>query len=109
MMFLRLCPKKLFDINFEQTGNQKMPVWTVFHAMISHNVYCPTNIGYYQAIAAPPTDFNTVYTVLKLADLREKFSRERNGQSVSLLNHLKQGLLPWNVSCNVFSIKVAVI
>ena len=29
-----------------------------------------------------------------LGDLREKFSRERSGQSVSLLNHLKQGLLP---------------
>ena len=31
-----------------------------------------------------------------LGDLREKFSRERSGQRVSLLNHLKQGLLPWN-------------
>ena len=31
-----------------------------------------------------------------LGDLREKFSRERSGQCVSLLNHLKQGLLPWN-------------
>ena len=26
----------------------------------------------------------------------KKFSRERSGQSVSLLNHLKQVLLPWN-------------
>ena len=67
-VFLRLCPKKLFDINFERTGNQKMPGWTVFHAMISHRVYGPTNIGYCQAIAAPPTDFNTVYTVLKTAE-----------------------------------------
>ena len=31
-----------------------------------------------------------------LGDLRKKFSRERSGQSVSLLNHLTQGLLPWN-------------
>ena len=31
-----------------------------------------------------------------LGDLREKFSRERSGQGISLLNHLKQGLLPWN-------------
>ena len=67
-VFLRLCPKKLFDINFERTGNQKMPGWIVFHAMISHKVYGPTNIGYFQAIAAPPTDFNTVYTVLKRAE-----------------------------------------
>ena len=31
-----------------------------------------------------------------LGDLRKKFSREHSGQSVSLLNHLTQGLLPWN-------------
>ena len=35
-VFLRLCPEKLFDINLERTGNQMMPGWTVFHAMISH-------------------------------------------------------------------------
>ena len=29
-VFLRLCPGKLYDINFERTGNQKMPGWTVF-------------------------------------------------------------------------------
>ena len=67
-VFLRLCPKKLFDINFERTGNQKMPGLTAFHVMISHKVYGPTNIGYFQAIATPPTDFNTVYTVLKRAE-----------------------------------------
>ena len=33
---------------------------------------------------------------LQLGDLRRNFSRERSDQSVSLLNHLKQGLLPWN-------------
>ena len=60
--------RKLFDINFERTGNQKMPRWTVFHAMISHRVYDPTNIGYCQLIAVPPTDFNTVYTVLARAE-----------------------------------------
>ena len=37
-----------------------------------------------------------------------KISRERSCQSVSLLNHLNQGLSPRN-SCNVFSIKFAVI
>ena len=29
-VFLRLCPGKLSDINFERTGNKKMPGWTVF-------------------------------------------------------------------------------
>ena len=44
-----------------------MPGWTVFHALISTKVYGPTSIGYYQVIAAPPSDLNTVYTVLKRA------------------------------------------
>ena len=45
-----------------------MPGWTVFHALISTKVYGPTSIGYCQAIAAPPSDLNTVCTVLKRAD-----------------------------------------
>ena len=65
VVFLRVCSKKLFDINFERTDNQKMLGWTVLHAMISHGVRGPTNIGYCQAIAA---DCKTVYTVLKRAE-----------------------------------------
>ena len=52
-VFLRLRPKKLFDINFERTGNQKMPGWTVFHAMISHRVYRSTNVGYCKQLLHP--------------------------------------------------------
>ena len=37
---------------------------------------------------------STGISIYRLGDLREKISRERSGQSVSLLNHLKQGLLP---------------
>ena len=66
--FLSLCPKKLFEIDFQRSEKQNMPGWTVFHALISTKVYGPTSIGYCQAIAAPPSDFNTVYTVLKRAD-----------------------------------------
>ena len=48
-------------------------------------------------------------TLLFLGDLREKFSRERSGQSVFLFNHLKQGCYHGTVSCYVSSIKFAVI
>ena len=48
-------------------------------------------------------------SVAQLGDLRQKFSRERSGQSVSLLNHLSKDCYPETVSCNVFSIKFAVI
>ena len=67
-VFLRLCPTKLLEIDFQRSEKQKMPGWTVFHALISTKVYFPTSIGYCQAIAAPPSDLNTVYTVLKRAD-----------------------------------------
>ena len=58
-----------------------MPGWTVFHALISTKVYGPTSIGYCQAIAAPPSDPNTVYTVLRRAD--SMF--QRSGQSEVIL------------------------
>ena len=80
-MFLRLCSRKLFDVDFEPTGNQKMPGWTVFYAIISHKVYGPTNIGFCQANAAPPTDFDTVSTALKRAE--SMFRRLR--QQVAIL------------------------
>ena len=46
---------------------------------------------------------------ITLGDLTEKFSRERSGPSVSLLDHPKQGCHHGTVSCNVPSIKFAVI
>ena len=46
-----------------------------------------------------------ISSLVSLGDLREKVSRECSGQSVSLLNHLKQGCFHGTVSCNVSSIK----
>ena len=48
------------------------------------------------------------YELSNLVIRGEKFARERSGQSVSLLNHLKQGCYRGTVSCNVSSIKFAV-
>ena len=58
------------------------------------------------------SDKKTVPRVLVmslLGDLKEKFSRKRSGQSVSLLNHLSKDCYPGTVSCNVFSIKFVAI
>ena len=44
-----------------------------------------------------------------LGDMRGKFSRERDGQSVSLLNHQSKDCHHAAVSSNVFSIKFAAI
>ena len=68
-VFLRMCPTKLFQITFQRTAPQFVPGWSAFHAMFSTYPAIPTNIGYCQAIPSPPSDFNTVYTVLKKAQL----------------------------------------
>ena len=59
-----------------------MPGWTVFYAIIGYKVYDPINIGYCQVIAAPLTDFDTVYTVLKRAE--SIFQRLRQQVEVNL-------------------------
>ena len=72
-IFLRICPEKIFEIQVtdeipEDAPQQDVPGWTSFHAIISNRPSVPTNIGYCQAISSPPSDFNTVYTVLKRAE-----------------------------------------
>ena len=81
MGIFKIVSYKLFEIDFQRSEKQNMPGWTVFHALISTKVYGPTSIGYCQAIAAPPFDLNTVYTVLKRAD--SMF--QRSGQSEVIL------------------------
>ena len=72
-IFLRICPKKIFEIQVtdEIPGDapqQDVPGWTAFHAIISNRPSVPTNISYFQAIASSSSDFNTVYTVFKRAE-----------------------------------------
>ena len=69
---MRICPKTIFEIQVtdeipEDALQQDIPGWTAFHAIISNRPSVPTNSGYCQAIPSPPSDFNTVYTVLKRA------------------------------------------
>ena len=52
----------------EDALQQDVSGWTAFHAIISNRPSVPSNIGYCQAIPSHPSDFNTVYTVLKRAE-----------------------------------------
>ena len=72
-IFLHFCPEKIFEIQVtdeipEDAPQQDVPGWTTFHGIISNCPNVPTNIDYYQAIPSHPSDFNTVYTVLKRAE-----------------------------------------
>ena len=85
-IFLRICPKKIFEIQVtdelpEDAPQQDVPGWTTFHAIISNRPSVPTNIGYCQAIPSPHSDFNTVYTVLK----RSEALFRRIGQEMIIL------------------------
>ena len=85
-IFLCICAKKIFEIQVtgeipEDAPQQNVPGWTTFHAIISNRPSVPTNIGYCQTIPSPPSDFNTVYTVLK----RAKALCGRIGQEMIIL------------------------
>ena len=66
-VFLGMCPAEPFQIKFDRAHPQTVPGWSAFHATLSVYPDIPTNIGYFQAIPSPPSDFNTVYTVIKRA------------------------------------------
>ena len=63
---LRMMPIKLFEMQLENLESQ-IPGWTVFHAYVSHKLHVPTTrIGYCPMIPASATEFNTVYTMMKV-------------------------------------------
>ena len=63
---LRMMPMRLFEIDIDRLENQ-LPGWTVFHARVSHKACVQkTNIGYCPMIPASATQYNTVYTMMKI-------------------------------------------
>ena len=64
-MLCRLCPKKLFRITLDPKCNQTVPSWTAFNATLSSVDPATTSIGYCQLLPDSPTQYNTVYTVMK--------------------------------------------
>ena len=67
---VRMCPTKLFVIdlnNMPNPGNQTIPSWGAFNALVSQTSPPVTQIGYCPMIAGSPTEFSVVYTVMKQA------------------------------------------
>lgn len=62
---LRMTPVKLFEVDLFPTKKQKVPGWSAFNAVVHPHVPTKTNIGYCPMIDGSPTDFSTVYTVMK--------------------------------------------
>ena len=68
----RLCPTKLFDISIPSNhlvdpSEQKVPGWSGFHAMVSCATSSNTVVGYCPMIEGSPTEYSTIYTVMKTA------------------------------------------
>ena len=59
------CPKKLFTITLDSKCNQTVQGWTGFNAAVSSVDPASTSIGYCQLLPESPTQYNTVYTVMK--------------------------------------------
>lgn len=62
---VRMTPAKLFEVDLLPTEQQKVPGWSAFQAMVHTNVPTSTNIGYCPMINGSPTEFSTVYTLMK--------------------------------------------
>lgn len=64
-IFARLCPSKHFQISLERTEKQTVPSWSAFNALVSSNASDVSSIGYCPMIPSTPTEYSTVYTVMK--------------------------------------------
>ena len=64
-VFARMCPSKDFHVSLEKFGTQTVPSWTAFNAIITSSTADVTSIGYCPMIPASPTEYNTVFTVMK--------------------------------------------
>lgn len=68
-----MCPTKLVNRQSEplKTSDQKIPSWKAVHAILSYKFEgstAKTVIGYIPIIQSAPTDWNTIYTGLKMID-----------------------------------------
>ena len=65
-LFARVCPMKQFEVSLQKDDKQTIPGWHAFNAIVS-SPYMPdiTTVGYCPLIPASPTEYSTVYTVVK--------------------------------------------
>ena len=65
-LFARVYPMKQFEVSLQRDDKQTIPGWHAFNAIVS-SPYMPdiTTVGYCPLIPASPTEYSTVYTVMK--------------------------------------------
>ena len=73
IVFARLCPTRILEVDFKplRDDEQKVPSWKGMHAVLRHTfseTSTKSTIGYNPVIRGNPTDWNTIYTGLKLVE-----------------------------------------
>jgi hypothetical protein len=66
---IRMCPRKLLSMDIARLNpiDQKVPGWSGFHVLVTATTPQCTEVGYCPLINGSPTEYSTVYTVLKTA------------------------------------------
>ena len=77
-VFARMCPSKYFQVSLEKIETQTVPAWSVFNAFITPSAIPLTSIGYCPMIPSPPTEYSTVYTVLKTVQNMMKVLQQKH-------------------------------
>ena len=74
----RMCPSKDFQVSLDEIETQTVPAWSAFNAHITSNAIPLTSIGYCPMIPAPPTEYSTVYTVMKTVQNMMKVLQQKH-------------------------------
>ena len=94
----RLCPAKLFEVSLPDIPptEQKVPTWSAFNAMVHQQTPVRTNIGYCPMINGSPTDFSTVYTVMKsLQKMMKSLGQKESVITFDLAIYIKAKEIQW--------------
>ena len=79
----RLLPMKIFNVDLSpidlvDPAQQKVPGWSGFHATVSSASLGKTVIGYCPMIEGSPTEYSTVYTVMKISQKMMASLQQKN-------------------------------
>ena len=98
---VRLLPQVLFSIEIQdpqEKEGQYVSGWSGFHAKVFPSVTSPTSIGYCLMINGNPTEYSTVYTVLKTVQkITESAGQAASVVTFDLAIYVKGKEIQWRV------------
>ena len=77
-VFARACPSKNFKVSLDKKEMQIVPAWSAFNTVISSSTAPVTSIGYCPMLKSSPTEYSTVYTVMKRVQNMMKVLKQKH-------------------------------